>query len=230
MSKTYKLYGTEHQRLLATFFPNVPHAKVLANDNLSMLIERGESVALLGGNGAGKSTALKIIAGITYPDSGSVEVNGRVNALLNLSAGFDAKLTGRENLRLRSQVQGIPEAEFAKLLPDIIEFSELGVFIDQPIRTYSSGMKSRLGFAYASSFDPDILILDEVLAVGDKAFKSKCLVRMKEIMALKHITLLFVTHDMSAAQQFCQRGIVLDKGKVVFDGPIAEAVAFYSER
>jgi teichoic acid transport system ATP-binding protein len=184
-------------------------------------------VALLGANGAGKSTALKIIAGVTRPDRGIVEVNGRVSALLDLSAGFDPNLTGRENLKLRAQVWGIAASRLETLLPSIIEFAELGTFIDQPIKTYSSGMRARLGFAFASSLRPDILILDEVLSVGDRHFSQKSLERTKDIMSRIHTTVLFVTHSLGSAQKFCQRGIVINHGHADFDGPIDEAIAFY---
>jgi teichoic acid transport system ATP-binding protein len=227
VSKRYKLFKNERTRLLASFFKNIPYDVVTANDNLCLTIKRGESVALLGNNGAGKTTALKIISGAAYPDRGLVEVNGRVSALLNLSAGFDKNLTGVENLRVRGQIWGLTNEEFAQILPQIVEFSELGSFIDQPIRTYSSGMKARLGFAFASALNPDILILDEVLSAGDKNFQKKSLARIEEIISGKHVTVLFVTHSLSSARKFCERGIVIDKGRAIFDGPIDEAIAFY---
>jgi len=227
VSKQYRLFKSERSRLLAAFFNNVTYDVVSANNNLCFTIKRGESVAFIGNNGAGKTTALKIISGAAYPEQGVVEVNGRVSALLNLSAGFDSSLTGVENLRLRSQIWGIGREQFDRILPQIVDFSELGAFINQPIRTYSSGMKARLGFAFASALNPDILILDEVLSVGDKNFQKKSLARVKEILSDKHVTVLFVTHSLATAQQFCERGIVLDKGRAVFDGPIAEAVEFY---
>jgi teichoic acid transport system ATP-binding protein len=202
----------------------------MANDNLSFTIKRGESVALLGPNGAGKSTALKIIAGITRPDCGLIEVNGRVSALLDLSAGFDPQLSGRENLKLRCQVWGLSQSRVNTLLPEIIEFAELGTFIDQPIKTYSNGMRARLGFAFASSLRPDILIMDEVLAVGDRKFSQKSLARTKEIMTRANTTVLFVTHALSAAREFCSRGIIINHGRAEFDGPIDEAIKFYEAK
>jgi teichoic acid transport system ATP-binding protein len=230
ISKSYRLYKNERQRFLSVFSNRVPHEIVKANDNLSFNVKRGESVALLGSNGAGKSTALKIIAGVTQPDRGLLEVNGRVSALLDLSAGFDAQLTGRENLKLRCQVWGLSPARIEDLLPEIIEFSELGTFIDQPIKTYSSGMRARLGFAFASSLRPDILILDEVLSVGDRHFSQKSLARTKEIMSRANTTVLFVTHALSAAQEFCSRGVVIEHGRAVFDGEISKALDFYKSR
>jgi teichoic acid transport system ATP-binding protein len=227
VAKSYTLYKNERLRFLSAFSNRVPHETIWANDNLSFTIKRGESVALLGHNGAGKTTALKIIAGISRPDKGLLEVNGRVSALLSLSAGFDSQLTGRENLKLRGQVWGLSRRRMEKLLPGIIEFSELGNFIDQPLKTYSSGMRARLGFSFASALRPDILILDEILSVGDRYFSQKSLQRTQEIMAREHTTILFVTHTLGAAEEFCQRGIVIERGRAAFDGPIADAVDFY---
>lgn len=227
VTKTYQLYSSEQARLLSVLWPGVPSKTVTANNNLSFEIERGESVALLGRNGAGKSTTLKIITGVTVPDSGTVEVYGRVSALLDLSAGFDPQLTGRENLEIRARLWGMSQAEINAQMDDIVEFSELDQYIDQPLRTYSTGMKSRLGFSFASSLDPDILILDEVLSVGDREFRKKSLARMKEILGRSNLTLLFVTHSLTSAKQFCKRGIVYDHGTIWFDGPINDAISFY---
>jgi len=227
VTKTYQLYKSDQARLLSVFWPKVPAQTVLANDDISFEIQRGESVALIGRNGAGKSTTLKIITGVTVPDSGTVEVYGRVSALLDLSAGFDPQLTGRDNLKLRARLWGLSQSEIDARMSDIIEFAELGQYIDQPLRTYSSGMKSRLGFSFASSLDPDILILDEVLSVGDREFRKKSLAKMKEILAKHNLTLLFVTHSLSSAKQFCERGIVMQHGSIWFDGPIKDAISFY---
>ena len=232
VTKTYHLYKNDRGRFLGLFNYNRKGqylGSVDANDDLSFEIKKGEAVAFLGHNGAGKSTALKMVTGVAHPSSGKVTVNGRVSALLELGAGFDGKLTGRENLELRSQVLGMKRAEFKQLEEQIIEFAELGLYIDQPMKTYSSGMKARLGFAFASAIDPDILVVDEVLSVGDRAFKRKCMDRMREIMSKEGVTVLFVTHESNAAQEFCTRGIVLDKGKAVFDGPIKEAVKYYEQ-
>ena len=197
---------------------------------MSFTIKRGEAVAFLGSNGAGKSTALKIITGVCHPDAGRVTVHGRVSALLELSAGFDMKLTGRENIAFRGQLWGLSNEEIKKLEPRIIEFAELGDYIDQPMRTYSSGMKARLGFAFASSIEPDILVVDEALSVGDRRFSKKCLARVREIMSDSHVTVLFVTHSSSAARDFCKRGIVLDHGHDIYEGEIKDAIEFYEAR
>lgn len=231
VTKTYKLYKNDRSRFLG-FFKRNGHELVgivNANDDLSFEVKKGEAVALIGRNGAGKSTALKMVTGVSHPTQGTVTVNGRVSALLELNAGFDGQLTGRENLKLRSQVLGMSKAEYRDMEDRIIDFAELGIYIDQPMKSYSSGMKARLGFAFAASIDPNILVVDEALSVGDKQFRAKCIKRMREVMSDEDVTVLFVTHESSAAQEFCTRGIVLESGKSVFDGSIDDAVAFYDE-
>lgn len=232
VTKTYNLYRNDRARFLGIFNYKKKGeflGSVNASNDLSFEIRRGEAVAFLGHNGAGKSTALKMVTGVTYPSKGTVEVNGRVSALLELSAGFDAKLTGRENIELRGQIMGLSKAEIAEIEPKVIDFAELGLYIDQPMRTYSSGMKARLGFAFAVAIDPEILVVDEALSVGDRAFQKKCIARIREIMMDESVTVLFVTHASSTAKEFCSRGIVLDKGTKVFDAPIAEAIAYYEK-
>ncbi len=232
VTKTYNLYKNDRARFLDIFGmcpDSLSLGSVNANNNLSFKIRRGEAVAFLGSNGAGKSTCLKMITGVTYPTSGEIHVNGRVSALLELKAGFDKNLTGRENIHLRGQVMGLTEEEIEKIEPDVVQFAALGVYIDQPYRTYSSGMKSRLGFAFAVSVDPEILIIDEALSVGDRKFKRKCIKRIRKIMTDENVTVLFVTHSTGAAREFCSRGIVLDHGSKVFDGDIDEAIALYDE-
>lgn len=227
VTKTYKLFKSDRARFLATFTGKSPYKEVHANNDLSFVIKRGEAVAFLGSNGAGKSTALKIITGVCHPTQGKVTVHGRVSALLELSAGFDGQLTGRENIAFRGQLWGLSAEDLKELEPRIIEFAELGDYIDQPMRTYSSGMKARLGFAFASSIKPDILVVDEALSVGDRRFSKKCLERVHEIMSDSHVTVLFVTHSSSSAKEFCKRGIVLEKGCAVYEGEIKDAIAFY---
>lgn len=229
VTKTYKLYKNDRSRFLGLFSKSKKElvAEVNANDDLSFEIKKGEAVALIGRNGAGKSTALKMVTGVCHPTKGKVTVKGRVSALLELNAGFDGQLTGRENLALRSQILGMSKEEFRELEGKIVDFAELGVYIDQPMKSYSSGMKARLGFAFAASIDPDILVVDEALSVGDRQFKAKCIARMREIMSHEDVTVLFVTHESKAAQEFCTRGIVLDKGVKVFDGPIDDATEYY---
>lgn len=225
--KTYKLYKNDRQRLLATFSNRVACETINASDDLTFTCKRGEALAFLGNNGAGKSTALKMITGVCFPTSGRIEVHGRVSALLELSAGFDHRLSGMENIRMRSQLWGLSPEEAEELIPEIVEFSELEKYIDQPMRTYSSGMRARLGFAFASSINPDILVVDEALSVGDRKFSKKCRNRVNEIIEKENVTVLFVTHSSKQAQEFCTRGIVLDHGKTMFEGPIDKAVEFY---
>ena len=233
VTKTYHLYTSERRRLLGVFRVEKKRGTYLgfinANDDLSFIIKRGEAVAFIGQNGAGKSTLLKIISGIKHPTSGTVKVKGRVSALLELNAGFDNQLTGRENISLRGQALGLTRAEIMELEPKAIDFADLGVYIDQPVRTYSTGMKARLGFGFVISINPEILIIDETLSVGDKPFRAKCIERIREIMQDKSVTVLFVTHASETAKEFCTRGIVLDRGKMCFDGPIEKAIQYYEK-
>lgn len=225
--KTYKLYNNDRQRLAASFFKNVKCRTINASDDLTFTCRRGESLALLGDNGAGKSTALKMITGVCFPTSGIIEVHGRVSALLELSAGFDMNLSGMENIQMRCQLWGLSHDEAEEIIPKIVEFSELGTYIEQPMRTYSSGMRARLGFAFASSINPDILVVDEALSVGDRKFSRKCKKRVRSIIEKEHVTVLFVTHSTAQAIDFCTRGIVLNHGRTTFEGSIKDAVAFY---
>jgi len=227
VTKRYKLYKNDRARFMSLFSKRVRYKENRASNDLSFTIEKGESVAFLGKNGAGKSTILKMITGVSYPTEGEVIVNGRVSALLELAAGFNMEFTGRENIYLKCNIMGIDEREIKNLEEDIVKFAELGDYIDQPVRTYSSGMKARLGFAINVNIDPEILIIDEALSVGDRNFRKKCTKKVKEIMRDGDVTLLFVTHSSSDAKAFCDRGIVLEKGKVKFDGNIDEAIKFY---
>ena len=227
VSNRFKLYANDRARVMGLLSKRVHYQEVCANDDLSFQIRRGESVALFGSNGAGKSTCLKMITGVTYPTEGEIIVNGRVSAMLELKAGFDNSLTGRQNIYLRGQIWGLSSEEIAQREPGIVKFADLGAYIDQPMRSYSSGMKARLGFAFASSIDPDIFIVDEALSVGDRKFRRKCRKRVKEIMAKNGVTVLFVTHSSESARSFCERGIVIEHGRKLFDGPIDDAIAFY---
>ena len=173
VTKTYTLYKNDKERFRAIFFKNIKGKKNNAISDLSFDIKAGEMVALFGRNGAGKSTLLKMITGVTYPTEGEIKVNGRVSALLELTAGFDTELSGRENIYFRASLMSMTNQEIKAVEPDIVEFAELGEYIDQPVRTYSSGMKARLGFAINVNIDPEILIVDEALSVGDKSFKKK---------------------------------------------------------
>lgn len=227
--KTYKLFKNSKKRFFSIFSKKVKYTQKKAVDNVSFQIKRGEAVALLGKNGAGKSTILKIITGVVYSTSGEVNVKGRVSALLELTSGFDPEFTGRENIYLKGQILGLDDSEIRKLEPKIVEFAELEEYIDQPVRTYSSGMKARLGFSINVNIEPEILIVDEALSVGDEAFKKKCMKKINEIIEKDNVTLLFVTHATGVAKEFCKRGIVMQKGKIICDTNINEAVEIYSK-
>lgn len=170
-----------------------------------------------------------MVTGVTYPTEGEVNVNGRVSALLELTAGFDQELTGRENIYLKGQLMGLKDKEIEALEDTIVDFADIGEYIDQPVRTYSSGMKARLGFAININIEPEILIIDEALSVGDTQFRKKCIKRVNEVMGTGDITLLFVTHATEVAREFCKRGIVMKSGQLVFDADIEEAIEMYNE-
>jgi len=226
-SKEYRLYKNDKERFLAVFSSGIKPFIKTANKSISLIIKKGESVAILGRNGAGKSTLLKIITGVLEPTHGKVEVNGRVSALLELTAGFDKEITGRENIYLRGRLFGLKRPEIKAIEHDIVEFADIGEYIDQPTRTYSSGMKARLGFAINSSVSPEILVVDEALSVGDAIFRKKCQARIDQLVDQQHITVLLVTHSTSSAKDFATRGIVLQDGKIQFDGDIDTAIDKY---
>ncbi len=228
VNKTYKLYKSDKQRFLGLIFKKIKYRPKKAVDNVSFKINQGESVALFGKNGAGKSTILKMITEVVYPTSGEIIINGRVSALLELTSGFDPEFTGRENIYLKGQILGIKSEEIEKLEPTIIAFSELGEYIDQPVRTYSSGMKARLGFSINVNIEPEILIVDEALSVGDEEFRRKCIRKINELIEKDNITLLYVTHATKTAKDFCKRGMVMQTGKLVYDGDIDEAMNIYN--
>lgn len=228
VSKQYKLFKNDKKRFLALFSKHVKFKPKHASNNLSFKVYKGESVAFLGKNGAGKSTILKLITQVSYPTEGEIIVNGRVSALLELTAGFDPEFTGRENIMLRGRILGLQDNEITELMPSIIDFANIGEYIDQPTRTYSSGMKARLGFAINVNISPEILIVDEVLSVGDKEFKQKCLDRINALVNDEHVTLLLVTHNVDTAMQFCTRGIFLKNGTILYDGNIETAVDYYN--
>lgn len=229
VTKIYKLFKNDKKRFLATFVRSVKYKEKLAVSDINFSVRKGESVALLGRNGAGKSTILKMITGVSYPTHGKVQVNGRVGALLELTAGFDPEFSGRENIYLKGQLTGMSNRQIEAVEDDIIAFAEVGEYIDQPLRTYSSGMKARLGFAINVCIRPDILIVDEALSVGDAKFQKKCVAKVKEMIKDFNTTLLLVTHSTATAKQFCKRGIVLRSGRVLYDGDIKDAVYWYEE-
>lgn len=229
VTKVYKLFKNSKRRFLATFNKSVKYKEKVAVRDISFSVNAGESVAILGRNGAGKSTILKMITGVSYPTFGKIKVKGRVGALLELTSGFDPEFTGRENIYLKCQLNGMSNKEIEAVEDDIVEFAEVDEYIDQPLRTYSSGMKARLGFAINVCTKPDILIVDEALSVGDSKFRKKCMERVKKIINDDKVTLLFVTHSIEIAKKFCERGIVLRSGRILFDGEIKDAIRWYNE-
>ncbi len=202
--------------------------KFWALRNTSFTVRKGESIGVIGPNGAGKSTLLLVLAGIITPSEGQVEVDGHISTLLSLAAGFDQELSGYDNIALAGALMGIPHETVVQITPEVVEFADIGAFIDAPLKTYSSGMRARLGFAIATAVDPDILLLDEVLATGDEVFREKSRQRIISILnAAKAVVL--VTHDMNWVTEFCTRAILIEDGRVTVDGSPEEVVATHME-
>lgn len=231
VSKTFKrgtgaklLYGHIKDRL-----HRVDRSPFYALRNVSFKVNAGESLAIVGRNGAGKSTLLSLVAGLCDPNEGRVTVGGRVAALLELGSGFHGDLTGVENLWMNASLLGLTRKRTSEVFDSILDFAGIGDFIYQPLRTYSTGMVMRLAFAVAVHVDPDILIVDEVLAVGDSAFTVKCL---EKIMEFRHLgkTLLFVSHAASSLEKLCDRALWLDHGQVMAEGQLADVIALYEGR
>jgi len=199
-----------------------------ALNDVSLRIEPGEAVGVIGRNGAGKTSTLRVLAGIIPLQSGRAECGGRVVSLLELGAGFGADFTGRENIHLNAALHGLAREEVEALIDPIVAFSELGDFVDVPVRTYSSGMFVRLGFAIAAHLNADVLLIDEVLAVGDEGFQRKCLARIREQLA-GGATLVLVSHDAGTIEAVCKRVLVLDHGRVAFDGPVDAGIRAHRE-
>jgi ABC-2 type transport system ATP-binding protein len=198
--------------------------KFHALKDVSLMVETGETVALLGLNGSGKSTLLKHISGVMLPDSGSVYTRGRVAGLIEVGAGFHPDLSGRDNVYLNGAILGMTEKQINERFDAIIEFSEIGEFIDTEVKFYSSGMYLRLAFSVAVHTDPEVFLIDEILAVGDEPFQRKCIAKIQEL-AQQGKTLVVVSHDLDLVSRICSRGVYLEHGNVLFDGPIHEAVA-----
>lgn len=228
VKKHYKLYYdkgiTLKEKLLFARRNKYEKHKVL--DGVSFSVAAGEAVGLVGVNGCGKSTTLKLMARIIYPDEGTVKVNGRVASLIELAAGFHPDLTGRENIYMNASIFGLSRREIDKNLDRIIEFSELGEFINAPVRTYSSGMYMRLAFSVAIHVEADILLIDEILAVGDAGFQAKCFQRLQEIKA-NGTTIVIVSHSLDQIEKICQRSIWMREGKVMMEGDPREVHQAY---
>ena len=229
LTKSYKLYKTNAERVKETFHPfrKKYHQVFDALNNISMVVRKGESIGIIGRNGSGKSTLLQVICGILTPTSGSVDVQGNVSALLELGAGFNPDFTGKENIYLNMSIFGFSKDEINAKYPTIIDFADIGDFINQPVRTYSSGMFVRLAFATAINVNPEILVIDEALAVGDIFFQQKCTSHMEKMM--QACTILLVSHDMHSITNMCNRVIVLNEGSVVYCGSPSEGVAKYTK-
>lgn len=228
MTKNFKVYydkpKTLKERLVFWKNSKVDHRIVLKDININ--IKKGETVALIGTNGSGKSTLLKLMTKIIYPNKGTVQTRGKLTSLLELGAGFHPDFTGRENIYFNAAIFGLTKQEIDKRINDIIEFSELGDFIDSPIRTYSSGMYMRLAFAVAINVDADILLIDEILAVGDQHFQDKCFAKLEEL-AKSDMTIVIVAHGMDALKKLCTRGIWINNGVVAMDGPFEKVSEAY---
>ena len=212
------LIGTD-QRLIGTTF--------MALNGVSFTVKKGEAVGIIGSNGAGKSTLLKLLTHVTAPSAGDIDLYGRVASMLEVGTGFHPEMTGRENVYLNGAILGMTHAEIDAKMDEIIAFSEVGDFIDTPVKRYSSGMFVKLAFSVAAHLDSEIMIMDEVLAVGDMKFQKKCLTKMRQAAQRDGKTVLYVSHNMATIRDLCDRCIVLDKGKVVFDGDVDEAIALY---
>lgn len=229
VSKLYKLYDKPFDRVKETFSRNKVYSREFyALKHVNFAIPKGATIGFVGRNGAGKSTLLKILTGVLKPTAGTVHVDGKVSALLELGAGFNMEFTGRENIYLNATVMKIPKAEMESRIDEILAFADIGDFIDQPVKTYSSGMFVRLAFAVAINVDPDILIVDEALAVGDTRFQLKCMEKFSEFQK-KGKTILFVSHDVNMIKRFCERTIWLNQGQVVMDGDTDQVTDLYTD-
>ena len=210
--------GTD-QRLIGKTF--------MALNGIDLTVYKGEALGIIGGNGAGKSTMLKLLSRVTAPTEGEIDIYGRITSMLEVGTGFNGELTGRENVYMNGAILGMTKAEIDAKMEDIIEFSEVREFIDTPVKRYSSGMYVKLAFSVAAHLDSEIMIMDEVLAVGDMAFQKKCLDKMRDAAKKDGRTVLYVSHNMNTIRQLCDRCVVLDKGKVVYQGDVEEAITSY---
>ena len=201
----------------------------LALDGINLEIKKGEALGIIGANGAGKSTLLKILSRVTAPTEGDIWINGRISSMLEVGTGFHGELTGRENIFMNGAILGMSKKEVERKMEDIIEFSECRQFIDTPVKRYSSGMYVKLAFAVAANLDSEIIVMDEVLAVGDMKFQKKCLGKMGDVAENEGRTVLYVSHNMATIRNLCTRCIVLNKGRIVYDGDVEEAIEVYMD-
>lgn len=230
LSKTYKLFDSKRDFLKEAFHPlrKRYHRKFNAIKNISFSVRKGEVVGIIGRNGSGKSTVLKILASIVTPTSGTYQTKGKVAALLELSGGFNKDLSGIENIKFLGALQGYSKEEMEIRMKDIFDFAEIDEYIYQPVKTYSSGMYMRLAFSLSVNVDPDVLIVDEVLAVGDIRFRKKCQARIKEFKD-EGKTIVICTHDLNTVEDFCSRAIWMHKGTLMLDGEPKEVVEKYND-
>lgn len=237
VGKVFRIFDRPAQRLLQPAANRLrrlvgmqpqPARVFHALDDINFDIAPGETVGIIGRNGSGKSTLLQILVGTLQANTGSVTVNGRVSALLELGAGFNPEFSGRDNVYLAGAIIGLGSADMTRLMPEIEKFADIGEFIDQPVKTYSSGMFVRLAFAVAIHVSPDILVVDEALAVGDTAFQTKCLTRIRKMQS-EGVSIILVTHSTNTLLEYCDRGIYLRRGRVVLDGPCREVVKKYAD-
>lgn len=209
----------QDQRLIGQTF--------MALNGIDLDIYKGEALGIIGSNGAGKSTMLKLLSRVTAPTEGSIDIHGRIASMLEVGTGFHGEMTGRENVYLNGAILGMTKSEIDSKMDDIVEFSEVREFIDTPVKRYSSGMYVKLAFSVAAHLDSEIMIMDEVLAVGDMAFQKKCLDKMREVADKEGRTILYVSHNMNTIRRLCDRCIVLNKGRVIFDGDVDQAIQIY---
>ncbi len=230
LTKEYRLYDKPIYRIVETFFSSgkTYYQSFMALDNISLEIQRGETIGIVGRNGSGKSTLLQIICGIIKPTKGSVVVDGRISALLELGAGFNPEFTGRQNVYLNGSILGLTQQEIDSRIDDILSFASIGDFIDQPVKSYSSGMFVRLAFSVAISIEPEILIVDEALSVGDEAFQRKCFAKINQIQE-KGGTILFVSHSTTSIVELCSRAFMLDRGELLIAGEPKQVVSRYQK-
>lgn len=226
-SRFARLRGKEDPNLKIGAKAHEKNERFLALDDVSLEIKKGERVGIIGHNGAGKSTLLKLICRVTAPTKGEIYMNGRLTSMLEVGTGFHGELSGKENVYLNGAILGLSKAEIDKIYDKIVEFSEVGKFIDTPVKRYSSGMNVKLGFSVAAHLNSEIMIMDEVLAVGDMAFQKKCIERMRSAAEDEGRTILYVSHNMRTIRQLCTRCIVLDHGKIIFDGNPEQAIDIY---
>lgn len=237
VSKCYSVFAKPRDRLKQMIFPRLRkllpggkerkfYEEFWALRDVSLEVHRGEMVGIIGRNGSGKSTLLQIICGTMEASTGTVQTQGRIAALLELGAGFNPEFTGRENVYMNASILGLSEAEIAERFDSIVEFSEIGEFIDRPVKTYSSGMFMRLAFSVAVSIEPEVVVVDEALSVGDVGFSMKCMQRIEEMLT-NGVTFLLVTHDLNMVRTMCSRALFLRDGREIFDGDAATAVEMY---